>query len=119
MLPPGLILNCALWKQAEEGYGVFGVQEKMKGFRGQAECSRRLSTAEAYGDPQSVKKQAKGRKRDSERRRRESAIPGRVNFMEDAVECWFPVHSAFWCACHKGEEKPALAESNYTYMDGI
>lgn len=71
MLPLGLILNSVLWKQAEEGHGVFGVQEKMKGFGGQAECSRRLYTAEAYGDPQSVKKQAKGRERDGERRGRE------------------------------------------------
>lgn len=71
MLPLGLILNSALWKQAEEGHGVFGVQEKMKGFGGQAECSRRLYTAEAYGDPQSVKKQAKWKERGRELRRRE------------------------------------------------
>lgn len=95
MLTLGLILNSVLWKQAQEGHGVFGVQEKMKGFRGQAECSRRLYTAKAYSDPQSVKKQAKGRERDRKKRRRERAIPGRVNFMGAAVACWFPVHSAF------------------------
>ncbi|GAA6078472.1 uncharacterized [Tachysurus ichikawai] len=92
----GLILNSVLWKQAEEGHGVFGVQEKMKGSRGQAECSRRLYTAEAYGDPQSMKKkQAKGKERDRESQRRERAIPGRVNFMGAAVACWFPVHTVF------------------------
>lgn len=96
VLPLGLILNSALWKRVEEGHGVFGVQEKMKGFGGQAECSRQLYTAEAYGDPQSVKKQAKGKERDRERRRtRERDIPGRVNFMGAAVACWFPVHCAF------------------------
>lgn len=75
MLPLGLILNSVLWKQAEEGHGVFGVQEKMKGFRGQTECSRRLYAAEAYGDPQSVKKQAKGRERDRERREKGVSHP--------------------------------------------
>lgn len=95
MSPLGLILNCVLWTQAEEGHGVFGVQEKMKGFGGQAECSHWLCSAEAYGEPQSVKKQAKGRKRDQERRRKEQAIPGRVNFMEGFGGNWFPVHSVF------------------------
>lgn len=75
MLLLGLILNSVLWKQVEEGHGVFGVQEKMKGFRGQAECSRRLYTAEAYGDPQSVKKQAIGRERDREEQEKGTSHP--------------------------------------------
>lgn len=38
-----------------EGHGLFGLQERMKGFGGQVVCSHQNSTAATYDNLQSVK----------------------------------------------------------------
>lgn len=43
----------------EEGHGLFGLQERMKGFGGQVVCSHQNSTAATYDNLQSVKKGAR------------------------------------------------------------
>lgn len=61
-----------------EGHGMFGLQERMKGFGGQVVCSHQNSTAATYDNLQSVKKGAReggmgcwGRKDGEEKKKRE------------------------------------------------
>lgn len=52
--------SSACWGM-REGHGLFGLQERMKGFWGQVMCSHQNSTAATYDNLQSVKKETRER----------------------------------------------------------